>query len=814
MRRTAHLVCSSLLALSTTTIASAGDFPAQVAGRLRLPTSIHPMASIDGRITLHAYVPGDVDVRRLGLLPLAPGLASVRLLPEEIDAFVAARKGIRLGWQPPLRPKLDRSTTWSRATTFRSNTGLDGSGVVVGIIDTGIDVTHPDLRNADGSSRVAWLLDMSRQATGRHPEVEDTFGCNDASLGGCAVYDATDINDTLSSPTGPPRDQIGHGTHVASIAAGNGLGSEEAALAGMAPEATLIAVRVTRGESEDIGDADALLAARFVFEQAHQMGLPAVVNMSLGADFGPHDGTSWLERGLASFVGPDQPGRAVVVAAGNSGGLYLADGATFGIHTEARAYPKARTRIPMRAVGMSNATVRGTAYVWMTWREGESLSVGLEGPDGETWIEPLPAGASDQFESKADGMPVEAIILNDHHGEGSPIPDGTSGAVMLVDGVWDADGELTILLEGDGVAELWVQGVGEAGVTAEGLGMMFVRGLKHGTVNIPATHPALIAVGASVNRASWTDSNGFLVNVERFGPQAPPIEDSIAYFSGAGPTSTGLTKPDITAPGVFIAAAMSRDANPAANPISMFAAPPSVCPTGSTHCLVVSEHHAIATGTSMATPAVAGAVALLLSMDPTLTSPELIALLQAGARWPQGTVPFAFQMGPGVLDVEGARESYELLGRPMMREPDPSRSWIVMGSPYARPDPHWPVCGFLETRIADGTLADGFDEGLLSLRAQPALIKRELARVAPGLWTFCVAAPSGSGGDSMHLEVRYRGERLGEVQHLPIGMDPFVASEGYVARGGCAMGTPGSARSSLLLLLLLVSYARKRRRTA
>ena len=50
------------------------------------------------------------------------------------------------------------------------------------------------------------------------------------------------------------------------------------------------------------------------------MGLPAVVNLSLGGDFGPHDGTSVLERGLSAFVGDDKPGRVIVVASGNSGG--------------------------------------------------------------------------------------------------------------------------------------------------------------------------------------------------------------------------------------------------------------------------------------------------------------------------------------------------------------------------------------------------------------------------------------------------------------------------------------------------------------
>jgi MYXO-CTERM domain-containing protein len=227
--------------------------------------------------------------------------------------------------------------------------------------------------------------------------------------------------------------------------------------------------------------------------------------------------------------------------------------------------------------------------------------------------------------------------------------------------------------------------------------------------------------------------------------------------------------------------------------------------------MVVGTHHAIASGTSMATPAVAGAVALLLSMDPTLTAPELLALLQAGARWPEGAVPYPFQMGPGVLDVENSLEVYELLGLPRLREPDAKRSWIVVASPYARPDPSWPVCGFLETRTEDGSIADGFDPGLMSLHVDGATMTRTLTRVAPGLWTFCFAAPSGSGGGTAHVEARYRNERLGETQHLPIGVDSFVARDGAVARGGCAT-TPAPSRAGLHALLALAAILWLRRR--
>ncbi len=803
-----------LLALAALTFplrAPATDLPPETIARLRLSNASYSPPG-DDRITLHAVVPGDADVHSLGMLPLAPGFASVRLRPGQIEAFVAARPTVRFGWHPPLRPRLDQATTWTRASAFRNTTGLDGSGVVVGIIDTGVDVTHPDLRNADGSTRIAWMLDLSRQPTGRHNAVEQDFGCLDPELGGCAVYDAVDIDQAIKSivSTDEPRDTIGHGTHVASIAAGNGLGSDQASLAGMAPGATIIAARVTRGSTEDISDADALLATRFVFERAKAMGMPAVVNMSLGADFGPHDGTSWLEQGLASFVGPDQPGRAVVVAAGNSGGLYLSDNLVFGIHTETRVYPHSRVRVPMKSLS-TGSTLRGTLYVWLTWRNGERLSVGIEGPDGDTWIEPIAPGNTASFKTRSGGKDVETIVLNDVRGEGSPIPNGTRGAVLLVDGGWSTSGPITILLEGDGTSELWLQGVGEAGTSANGLGMMFTQAVKHGTVNMPATHPSIIAVGATINRTDWSDANGVRVQIDRFGSQAPPVEDSLAYFSGSGPTSNGVPKPDISAPGVFVAAAMSRDAAPSVNPTGMFATAASTCPPASTDCMVVGPHHAIATGTSMATPAVAGAIALLLSMDPTLSTPELIALLQAGARWPEGAVPFPFQMGPGALDVERSREAYELLGQPRLREPDARRSWLLVASPYARPDPSWPVCAFLETRTHDGSIADGFDPGLISVHVDGANVTQALTRVAPGLWTFCFAAPSGSGGGTARVEARFRNERLGDAQHLPIGVDSFVARDGVEPRGGCVIA-PTRSRAGLGALLALAAILCLRRR--
>ena len=98
-----------------------------------------------------------------------------------------------------------------------------------------------------------------------------------------AIFDTGDLNELIDNATSldEPRDTAGHGTHVASLAAGNGLGSG-GRYVGVAPEASLIVVRATRGVGGVIRDADALLATRFVFDQAEAMGLPAVANLSLG----------------------------------------------------------------------------------------------------------------------------------------------------------------------------------------------------------------------------------------------------------------------------------------------------------------------------------------------------------------------------------------------------------------------------------------------------------------------------------------------------------------------------------------------------
>ncbi len=795
--------------------ARAGEPSAVVlAKRLHRAGFHHPLADATGKIPFTAPILAGKDAASVGLVEVAPGIGAVRLDPTEIDAFVAAHPGLVLHAGPPRRPLLDVSKHWVESDTYRNETGRDGTGVVVGVVDTGIDVMHPDLRNSDGTTRVAWLLvagtphtesDSDEQFCKSHPTTTscEVFSseksyCQGKSTTSCTVFSREELDLGIAEGGAVPNDPEGHGTHVTSIAAGNGGLFEK--YVGMAPGATII--MAAPSANGGFFDADILNAAKFVFDRADAMGMPCVLNLSLGGDYGAHDGTSDLEKGLAALVKPD-PRRpwshAIAVAAGNSGSLFdEGDGNIYGIHTEVHVSPDARVRVPFSAPKAS----KGQGYIWITFQPGDEISVGLEGPNGAQWIGQVGPHDDAGYKSGSKSDATTGSVVNDEPSKSSMLTADTNSAIVVIDGSW-ADSTFAVTLEGHGQAQLWLTSSGDIGPSAS-IGLQFERGMKQGTVAVPATSPDLLAVGCTVNRNSWTPFGAPTLTLTSYGGVSPVTPDGACFFSGAGPTATGVPKPEISAPGGFVAAAMASAADPRTHPGGIFDG--LGCPDPTVKCFVVDGTHAIAEGTSMSAPHATGVMALLLEADPTLTQAQLVSALQAGSRRATGPTPYDYQIGGGVLDVVGAQAALDANETGTV---DTGKSWYELSSGYVRADGTTPLWGTVELRYADGRPAVDLKDGALTLVLENASTLQALTKIGTGLYRFSIIAPAGGVGESASIDVAYAGRSLGK-RTLSVGTDPFNTTATFDATSGasCAISTgPGDRANAVLLAIVALAAA-------
>jgi hypothetical protein len=759
-------------------------------------------------------LPDGADPRALGLEPFVPGFARLHASPERLVAYAAAHPDLAIEVAPPLHPLLDQAGMWIRSTIAHEQ-GFDGTGVLVGVADTGLDVTLPDFQDPkSGASRVAWILDLALPPAGLYPDLESEFCGKDAN-GNCvtgAVLQGKDIDAILSGKAqgNLPQDEAGHGTHVTSIAAGNG--GPQAKYVGAAPGAQIVFARVTRDSSESIDTDDVLTAVSFLFNRADAMGLPLAANLSIGSDFGPHDGSSSWEKALAGFVGENAPGHALLVAAGNSGSIAYTGG-TSPIHQTAHVTEGATLSVPILTSGTENGD--GEVDVWVTMTAGSTLSVGLDGPDG-TWIAPVPNG---QDGSSMTGA-YTAGIANGSTAPNSQVPTGSQGAVVVWSGQWPA-GTYSITLQGEGTASLWLQSPGA--LAPDGSPVGFAYGVREGTINLPATQPGLIGVGCTVNRTKWSpiyaasypgvDDGGLTIGMtdspglDNAGGLAvdggadggaPFLEGEVCWFSSAGPNVLGVPKPEISAPGAWVVAAMSSQA-PTTSPDSIFqdsyCPPPAPGAPVDPRCLQVDAQHAVAEGTSMSAPMVTGAVALMLEKDRTLTETQLVPILQGGAHYFRkilpGFVEFEDQGGPGELDILGSFAVMDQMSDPALMLPSANTSWITLSTDYMLADGSTATIAIIELRTADKLAADLFAPSRLaplvkvdgqSVDPPPAVVRR-----GPGVWFYSVLPQPGIGGQSITFGATFDGEPIVTPRTIPIATDPWTATYPSEATGGCSI---------------------------
>lgn len=251
-------------------------------------------------------------------------IATGRAKLSNIEAIAEAQGVETIELSGELKPELNKSVPITRANQlWTAPTPFKGHGVVVGIIDTGIDVFHDSFRSVDGkTSRILHIWDQQLEETPARPPDGFTYGTefdqDNISVFLRAQVENIPITVTFAHTDGGKGEEEGHGTHVAGIAAGDGSGDDKCSpggtYIGVVPEADIIAVR-RRGMS---GVVDAV---NYIISKATQIGKPCVINMSFGNTLGPADGSDAMDVSLdqimTSIFDDPEPGVVIVKSAGN-----------------------------------------------------------------------------------------------------------------------------------------------------------------------------------------------------------------------------------------------------------------------------------------------------------------------------------------------------------------------------------------------------------------------------------------------------------------------------------------------------------------
>jgi subtilisin family serine protease len=530
----------------------------------------------------------------------------------------------------------------------------DGRGVVIGIVDYGLDFTQTDFQNPPnagakdahnprGITRVAYLWDqaLARKGNERAP----------AKYGYGVEYTSKDIDRALRKNRPVPirhdplraRDIQGHGTHVAGIAAGNGTTSygkrryPRGEYVGVAPAATIVFVSLDRSEVvRDVGTARGTIAnslniihaVAYCFERADALGMPCVVNLSLGSNGGGHDGSTALEWIIDALL--QKSGRAVVIAAGNE------DGAGKSVHATG-ALAKGETAALEWKMGLKNKKDPNANELEVWYPRGNAIKVCLVAPDLQASDEVEP-GKSGAFRFK-EGEEVRI------HSDAETPWDGAARIHIALKGKSEKKGiragAWTLKLEATDVApeeregrvrfDAWIERTLPAVENQPEADSRFGRYKESTAINVTTPGTARLAISVA--------------SCENNGSPEPPISD----FSSRGPTRDGRWKPELAAPG---------------NPVRSTACAGQKDQDGR-----VLPARVVKGGTSAAAPHVAGVVARMLGLNAYLTAEEIRDVLIRSATPPRGGTQGQWHPKWGYGKLNAAR-AVELVAKLM----DSSRS--------------------------------------------------------------------------------------------------------------------------------------------
>ena len=385
---------------------------------------------------------------------------------------------------------------------------LTGNGVLVGIIDTGIDYTNPVFRFEDGTSKIAAIYDQTIPGT---PPENFLFG---------SEYTKEQINEALLSQTPfeivPSNDTVGHGTFLASLAAGRSVDD----FRGAAPDSELVVVKLKEAslfikqnylvpeENQNVYESTSvMLGIEYILQKARELGKPVAICLGVGTNLGNHDGTTLFEQYIGMVA--NITGVCVCASAGNE---------SQDRHHTRMVIPNQNSTVD---ININTQQQQSGIYLSILNSASDRISVSLKSPTGEI-VTRIPARAGTTYTSR---LVLERAKVTIQYFFPLSISSGQATIVKIENatpGIW------TVTLYGD----IIIDGTVDAYLPLTSIGYTNVEFLEpdpNYTITVPGTSSAVITVGA------YNDE-----------------DNSLFINSSWGPTRLPATSPDFVAPGVRV----------------------------------------------------------------------------------------------------------------------------------------------------------------------------------------------------------------------------------------------------------------------
>lgn len=554
-------------------------------GRADVPRALCLQSTIvnDTPITVLVKASDDAQgaIEALGTISGHRGGVYIVTLPASRVEELAAVGGVtKVSGSRRAKMKLDMARPTAFVNEAHEGTdlaqGYDGSGVVVGMVDGGVDPNHIAFKDDEGNLRVKAVYYATNTSTKAYETPE-----------AIAAYTTDDNSET-------------HGTHVCGIMAGGYKGND---YYGVATGADIVMVGC------DFYDSSILNGAQKIIDYAQSVNAPAVVNMSLGMNTGPHDGTDAFSQYLAS-LGEDCK---LCIAAGNEGDLKIA------LYRDFAEEPDPIKTIIYPQSG-SYPYISGSLEFWGSDDSIYRVKVDLINSSGIVIGNVLDFTDNTQGETtrvtSALSNNLGSYYYSGGYIEGASYvdPDNNRYTVNLQfdldlksnNSYYSPKAYLAVTVSSENGQKVWgyCDGYYDELVARDLSG--YSNGIYDGTINGMACGQNVYAIGAYTSRVSVPKVGTFT-----------GVEGEITYFSSWGHLSDGRALPHVCAPGHAVVSTYSQPYT-SRRSVTQVA---SVKDNGKTY--VWSNM----SGTSMATPFAAGVIALWMQARPDLTFDEVLDVI-------------------------------------------------------------------------------------------------------------------------------------------------------------------------------------------